>query len=253
MIYREYLVMRKALLWFLGIFAALLLIGFIAGSVHTGPRDQNLSALVVASGWLAAIFASIFGVALGNGSREAARVLWVLPVARWKVALQTVAVDLAGSTVAFACVFAMILAFLTFKGMPLKVETLQTAHPADVAMALAMAYATYGWSALIGILGRRMAYAGVVALPALLIWMIMAQLHSSTFALLRVPAVLNPFAVDVAGLELASYAHHHFDLDPIATSLQWLGTTWTIPVLGAILLATCALAVTLWQRAEAIQ
>ena len=146
MIYREYLVIRKALAWFAGIVLAFMLV------VPAAWEGNSLEYAVIANGsaWIAAIFASIFGVALGNGSREAARVLWVLPVPRWQLALQVIAVDLAGTTAAFACVYAFI---LIVAGLRFHVGLHGTFSATDIAMALAMVYATYRWSALVGMLG----------------------------------------------------------------------------------------------------
>jgi hypothetical protein len=245
MIYREYLVMRKALAWFAGLLLAIMLI------VLTFSKSTSIGYAGIAngSGWLAAIFASIFGVALGNGSREAARVLWVLPTQRWKLALQVIAVDLVGTTVAFAWVY---LLSLTFAGLHFGVKILGALSATDMAMALATAYGAYGWSTIAGMLGRRMAYCGIIALPALMIWMILAQSQIALGTILRAPIVANPFAVYNAGLILEGWSHHRFTLDPIASSLQWLGTAWEMPVLVAIAVGTCGLAVALWQRSEAI-
>jgi len=250
MIYREYLVMRKGLVWFAGLLAIMLIIVVFSQSIEGKVDYADIAA---ASGWLSAIFASIFGVALGNGSREAARMLWVLPTERWKAALQLIAVDLVGTTVAFACVYFAFVFYLAFVGLHLRMGTMGTVSAADIAMALAMAYATYGWSALAGMLGRRVAYGGIIALPALMIWMILAQSQvTSIAAILRGPIVANPFVVFNTALALSSWAHHRFPLDTVASSLQWLGTASETPVLVAIAIVTCGFAVALWQRAQVL-
>ncbi len=245
MIYREYLVMRKAIAWFAGIVLVFMLIIPAASHSDVGVEINAMRYAEIANGaaWLAAIFASIFGVALGNASREAARVLWVLPAPRWKLALQVIAVDLSGATVAFACVCALYLAVARLRfGWNLY----GTPSATDITMALATVYATYGWSALIGMLGRRMSYAGIIALPFLMIWMILAQSQSAATAILRAALAANPFAVYNAGLVAVSSAG--LDAWP---SLQWLGTQAT-PALFAIAVVTCGLAVALWQRAQVI-
>ena len=209
-------------------------------------RDNAIRYGEIANGaaWLTAIFAAIFGVALGNSSREAARVLWVLPAPRWKLALQVVAVDLVGTTGAFACVYAF---YLAVAALRLRLNVHGTPSAADIAMGLAMVYGTYGWSALIGMLGRRIAYGGIIALPLLMIWMILAQSQNPAATILRAPLVANPFAVYNAGLVAVSNAG--LDAWP---SLQWVGATWATPILVAIAVATCGLAVALWRRAEVI-
>jgi hypothetical protein len=238
MIYREYLVMRKALAWFAAIVVAIMLIVPYArdGIAVSFDNAIGFAEITNGAGWLAAIFASIFGVALGNGSREAARVLWVLPTARRQLALQVIAVDLVGTTVAFACVFAF---FPAVAWLRFRMNLHGALSATDIAMTLAMVYGTYGWSALVGMLGRRMAYGGIIALPLLMIWMIFALSQIPVATILQSLAIANPFAVYNAGLHAMS-------------PLQWLGTAWTTPVLVAIAVVTCGLAVALWQRAEVI-
>jgi hypothetical protein len=240
MIYREYLVMRKALAWFAGVVLALMLV------IPVTLFNNSIGYAEITNGaaWLAAIFASIFGVALGNGSREASRVLWVLPAPRWKLALQVIAVDLAGATVAFACVCVF---FPAVAALRFRLNLSGTVGATDITVALAMIYGAYGWSALIGMIGRRVAYCGLVALPALMLWMILAQAQSPVSTILRGPLIANPFAVYNAGLLAVSNAG--LDAWP---SLQWVGAAWITPILVAIAIATCGLAVALWQRAEAI-
>lgn len=241
MIYREYLVMRKALAWFVGLLLALMLIGIANGMIRITAGGDGLRGVGDAAGWLAAIFAAVFGVALGNGSREAARVLWVLPVERWKLALQLIAVDLAGTTLAFASAYAIVLLAVALAGQHFTSELLQTVSIGRIIMALAMAYAAYGWSALVGMLGRRIAYCGMVVLPGLMIWTFLAHSWVNAGTILRVTLLANPFLVFNTGL------------DPVSSPLQWLGTSWETPVLVAIAFATCGFAVLLWQRAQAIQ
>lgn len=249
MIYREYLVMRKALIWFGGVLCILQLFLFFASK---GSHRTDVAGIATGSGWLATIFASIFGVALGNGSREAARVLWVLPVERWKLALQIVFVDLIGTTVAFAVAFVLMLAFLALSAPQGKANLYGTVSLAGILMPLAMAYAVYGWSALVGMLVRRVAYAGIIALPALMIWMALAHADGTLGAILRLPIAANPLAVFNSAIILNGWARHHVTLSSVAASLQWLGTTWGTPVLSAIAAATCGFAIFLWQRAQVV-
>lgn len=245
MIYREYLVMRKAVAWFVAILVAGML---ILRALSHGSDTLSYAGIVNTSGWLAAIFASIFGVALGNGSRQAARVLWVLPTERWKLALQMIAVDLLGATVAFACVSLLL---LTQAGLRFGATIHGSASPTDIVMALALVYAACGWSALAGTLGRRIEYSGIIVLSALMIWLLLARSEITVGSLLRGPIAANPFAVYNTARALQSW-NHHAPLGLLESSLQWLGTTWGSPILVAIAIATCGLAVALWHRAQVI-
>lgn len=240
MIYREYLVMRKAMAWYTGLLAALTIAMVIWSQGH-GKADAG--ALCIVASWAATIFASIFCVALGNASREASRVLWLLPTERWKVALQAVAVDLAGTTAAF---------FLAFVAFHLCLEVSGTVTAGDIVWGLAMPYAVYGWGALLGMVGRRVPYFGVIALPAFIVWMNLAQWQSALGAVLRAPIIVNPVAVSNTAAAVSGWEQYRYTLDTVSRSTQWLGTNWEAPLLIAIAVATCGLAVALWQKAEAI-
>ncbi len=249
MIYREYLVMRKALAWYACIILVLALIDL--APFRTGGVRLDYGDIAFSAGVFAGLFAWIFGVALGNGSREAARVLLVLPTERWKLALQVIAVDLAGATAAFVFQYVITLLVVAITALHFRVE-IRGFSGADIILALALTYATYGWSALVGMCGRRIAYCGLVAAPVLAIWMTVAQWPDRIGAILRAPIVANPFAVFNATIAIRSWEQHRYAIDTISSSLQWLGTTWETPVLLAIAAAACALAVVLWQRAQVV-
>lgn len=250
MIYREYLVMRKALAWYAVILLALMLLQLV--TMRRADATISFGDVVFTYGVFAALFAWIFGVALGNGSRKAARVLWVLPAERWKLALQLFGVDLAGVTVAFACQFAIMLIFIALAGLRVNVGIPISAQANEIVLMLAFVYATYGWSTLVGMVLRRVPYCALVSAPALAIWMTLAESHSPVGAMLRAPIVVNPIATFNTFIALDSYRQSHAGLDAVSTSLLWLGTAWETPVLLGIALVTCAAALALWQRAQTI-
>lgn len=250
MIYREYLVMRKALAWYAVVALAIMLSNLIM--LHATDAAVDYGSITGQSGAFAAIFAWITGVALGNGSREVARVLWVLPAERWKGALQLIAVDLAAATVAFAFEYALMLLFSALAGLRFGTHASGTPNAVPIALGLTLAYATYGWSALLGMLGRRVPYFAFIAAPALILWMTFAEAAGPIGAALRGAIVANPIAVFNTALAVSAWQHDHAALDSASSSLQWLGTTWETPVLLAIAVATCGLAVLRWQRAQAI-
>jgi len=248
MIYREYLVMRKAVAWFVGITAAIDLLAIVLP--QRGIVKVEYSSIALTGCIFAALFAAIFGVALGNCSRGAARVLWVLPVERWKLALQLIAVDLAGVTTVFALVCGIDLALTMALVRPLQLTG--SVDAADIAVILGLTYAIYGCCALAGIFFRRIPYGGFLATPVLIIWMMLAQSHRAIGAILRAPIVANPIAVFNTVMAIESRQEHGYAIDAVTASLQWLGTTWEAPVLIAIAIVTCAIAVAAWQRVEVI-
>jgi hypothetical protein len=249
MIYREYLWIRRTFAWFMPALLGIIVIGLIGNMIQMTPSEFDYASIGVDASWIAAIFASICGVALGNNSREPAPLLWVLPAPRWKLAIQIISVDLAATTVAFTCVYVGELACLMLADPHVRLGAVPVA---SIVTSLAMTYAAYGWSAIAGMLGRRTAYFGIISLPTLMIWMILAQSNNTLGAILRAPIVANPFAVFNADLALRTAADHRVTLDAPAMSLQWLSTIWGTPVLLAIAVATCGLAVILWQRAQVI-
>lgn len=248
MMYREFLVMRKALAWYAGIVVLIQVIGLMFPP--NGVQKVDYDDIAVTAGVFAGAFAWIFAVALGNGSRAAARVLWVLPAERWKVAMQVIAVDFAAIIVAFLWFCAC--DFLTLQVPSEKAQLVGVVRAADVALVLTGAFATYGWGALVGMLGRRMPYCGIIATPALAIWLTIAEQHFAISPFFRAPILANPFAVINTRTALAAWQQHHWAIDVVTKSLLWLGTRWETPVLCAITIATCGVAILLWQRAQVI-
>lgn len=248
MMYREYLVMRKALAWYAGIVVLIQLICLMFPP--KGIQNVADADVVVTAGVFTAFFAWIFAVALGNGSRQAARVLWVLPAERWKTALQVIAVDFAGIVLAFAwfCVADVLALHVPSE----KAQLIGGAPFIEVALVLTGLFAVYGWGALIGMLGRRVAYCAIFATPALAIWLMIAEQNFPISPIFRAPILANPFAVVNVRTALLGWQQHHWAIDVVTKSLLWLGTGWEPPVLLAIAAATCGLAVVLWQRAQVI-
>ncbi len=254
MIYREFLVMRKALLWFFGILVALWILGLVMvlTQQHRGDNSTDLATMAVPSAWAVCIFASIFGVALGNASREPARVLWVVPSERWRSAMQILAVDALGMTVAFAGTMLVSVLFFVVLGLFMPAHLRGSFDWGITIQCLLFVYAVYGWSAVVGMLGRRVAYVGIASLPLLLLWDAFGSIGGVFGAALRAPIAANPFAVFTSGQIIANTQVRPGQMGAIAQSLLWMGNTWEAPVLAATALVACALAVALWQRSEVL-
>jgi hypothetical protein len=249
MIYRELLVMRKALTWyFIVVFALCVWAVFWLWSYATPGSHSSIDVGFITGpiAWSVSVFPAIFGVALGNGSREASRVLWTLPVARWVFALRTIAVDLGAIVVAFAGTFVLALLVFAAQGLRQPVELRASIDWASVATAIAFLFALYGWAALTGMLGRRVPYLGIAAYPFLLVWWIFSNARGPIGDLLRTPLILNPAAV------FATVGYRRPDLGALGNAVVSLGPAWQFSTLAAIFVLTCAASVYLWQRAEVV-
>lgn len=249
MIYREFLVMRKAALWFSGIFSAIFVISEVG--THAAPiATISLESLAVDLAWAIAMFASIFGVALGNGSREPARILWTLPIARWRGALQIVVMDVAGicSTFVLCAVAFVVLSIALAATASVHSIVRYDLHPAALVAMLGFLLAIYGLSALLGMVARRVPYLGVVAYPVCLLWQIFAQSRSPLGQLLAKFLPANPASVFVATMTADSGGK----VAGVLGSLSWIGGVRGTEMLFAIALITCALAIILWQRAQVL-
>ena len=249
MIYREFLVMRKALLWFLGIalVCSLIAFGLSASHDHRTTNGAISELLVPVAYTVATGFAAIFGVALGNASREPSRVLWTLPESRLRSALSVIAVDIAAITLAVAGAMAAVLVAVYFYAL-IGMAAPQIKWNVDwltVARMLVFNYAVYGWCALAGMLLRRMAYGGIIALPAMIFIMIPTQIHSALGVFFRYLCLVDPWVIVQA-------AHPGAKEDPLAQFLAWVTPESSTMLLCAIALGTCAVATALWQRSEVL-
>lgn len=247
MIYREFLVMRKAVLWFLGSALALSLFAFgMSAACNHKTTNGSLSDLLVPVGYVVALFAAVFGVALGNASREPARVMWTLPESRLRSALGVIGVDLAGLVVALFGLLAVVIASVyvyALLGLA-DVKIVFTLSWLTLARMLGFVFAVYGWSALSGMCVRRVAYAGIGALPAMVLLPILAQPANAFGALMRPVTVIDPFVV-------VSAFHRGSAQDLLSVWYSsWITEQSATLILFAIALAAFAIATTLWKRAE---
>lgn len=230
MIYRQMLVMRKALLWYVGLLAAgmtFMLSSVAMGTTQVCGTSTNFAGWAMTCGYTVMLFAAIYGAGLGNASREGARVFWVLPQGRFRTALGLLGVDIAGVIVAFGIAFLGTALFFSI-AIPMEhsdCQVISNLTLPKLALAVGFPLAVYGWSTLTGMLLRRVAYMGIVFLPVGLLWYSFSTMHNGFGALLRSIAFLNPFNMFPAN------------------------GVWQI---WAILFGTLALALAVWQRAEVV-
>jgi hypothetical protein len=241
MIYREFLVMRKAVPVFLGCVAALFIL------VSLSHVNTNFVQSINAGAWFGALFASIFGVALGNSSREGARVFWVLPKARWQSALGIVAIDIL-STAFVVCASSVIIGGVASAFAALPGNSMHWNFSGNAALnAICLAVAVYAWSAIVGMVGRRLPYVGVSVMPVLMVWFGFAMSQGAIGEWMRKPIAANPFAlylVQQAGPAKGSDIAH-------------MGLTWVTPETAAlsmivIMLVGCIASIVMWSKTEVL-
>ena len=251
MMYREFLVMRKAVLWYAVVFLAIVIVATIASAGKHSSTNTDLTGLVVPAGWCAAIFGAIFGVALGNASREPARIMWTLPTARWRSGLAIIGVDALGIVVAFIIPVVAALAILGLEyARGCNVIVRWNLDWYLLVVTFAFVYASYGWSVVLGIVGRSVPYLGIVSLPALLLWEALSGSNGWFGDALRAPIAANPYAI-LAAFQALGTIHRPVG-NAMLEALAWMGTAWELPVLMATAVGTCAIAVVFWQRSQVL-
>ena len=250
MIYREWLVMRKAVLVFLPIVGALTLLFCWAAAANHQKYHTGFISMFSTGAWFTAVFASIFGVALGNASREGARVFWVLPKSRWRSALEVVGVDVAGIAAAFVGVVlastainAAIVSLYPGTSMKWDFDTRL------LFAVLLFPLGVYAWSALAGMIGRRVPYLGVAVFPVLMLWYVFANIGGVIGQVTRFPILANP----VVAYQMQSVtANNAKAFGPLMSGLMWMTPQTGLAVMVAIAVVGCAAAIALWQRSEVL-
>jgi hypothetical protein len=125
MVYVELLRLRKSLMWYTGVFAALYIIFLLSihapgATVHMGNASQHsgsipLGALLAGLAWCPMILATVLGCSL-NRENEGIEMVWTKPVARERLALGYILVDLGAIAVAYLIAFAFVMLVLATLG-----------------------------------------------------------------------------------------------------------------------------------------
>lgn len=254
MMYRQLLVVRKALVVLFAVTLALsLLMAFANLSLHGADRFYSPLgfALLVLVAWSLAVFATIYGAAFAGTSREPACVLWLLPAPRWRLAAQAMAVDVVALVAAYALLVAVIyVPEIPVIGLRQVASMLAQVTWQQIVFALAFPLAIYGYSALLGVLLRRVAFAGLAVVPIGIVLALFAR--DPAGGLLRALAPLDPIAVFTQSAKVPGLKLHvdGFASDRLAQSLHWLTPDIGIALLFLLGILSCAAAVGVWSRAQ---
>jgi hypothetical protein len=152
MVYVELLRLRKSLMWYTGVFAVLYLIFLISihapgSDVQMGGLSQHngslpLGALLAGLAWCPMILATVFGISL-NRENEGVEMVWTKPVARERLALGYILVDLGAIAVAYLIALAFVMLVLATLGLTGAVFFDATV-PRNFGLGLGIAFMWYG-------------------------------------------------------------------------------------------------------------
>jgi len=232
---------RKAVLVFLAIVAAVQIIFTFVAAAH-GKYHAEFRDMFPGGAWFTAVFASL--VAARHFGRSRPRTS----------ALGTVVADLAAIVVATGLVIVVSTAVTQVMVYVFPATNTFSWLAFDWHIAAApffLPIAVYAWSAVLGVIGRRVPYGGVVTVPLLMIWYAVANMHNLVAAVLRIPVVANPMVI----YAFDSFSTGHpAEFSPLVGALSWLTPNLVIVVLTTIAFAGCALAVLLQnQRLELLK
>jgi hypothetical protein len=249
MAYAEFLRVRTSMAWHAAILAAitLTLLYFAGGHVHVDGTIAMSTGSTMSFGQLAPIamfFAAIFASSQGTSlNRENAMrdISWTKPIPRSVLALQYIAVDVAGIIVAFALTMAAIAIVLV------RAHITPVADPTlPIMLALGCGVAVM-WYSLIQVLtfwfasGAR-SVAGILW-PVALLGLGLGHLDGPFGAIMRGINVINPLAY-MSGVHFTASGASQDAVTTLPMELRPLAV-WLFAALF------CAIAVTLWPKKEA--
>jgi hypothetical protein len=119
MAYVELLRLRKALMWYGGVFVVSFIVFFLAihapgADVSSGKGDQGaipLGIIIAGLAWCPMVLGTVLGVSL-NRENEGVEMVWTKPIARERLALSYILVDLGAIAVAYFISIAFVLLVL---------------------------------------------------------------------------------------------------------------------------------------------
>jgi hypothetical protein len=250
MAYVEFLRIRKALAWHVGILALLtLLIITFAGqtTIDVNGSQRLASGMAVPISILAGIgmfYAAIFGSSAGTSlNRESMtrEISWTKPISRTLLALQFVVIDVAGVAIAFAAAMLAVAIAFWRAGFTFTSDSELFAH-----LALGLG-AGVMWYALVLVLtfwfGSGARAVGGILWPVAFLLLGINAVPGFFGAVAHVLNVINPLAY-LSGLHFTSASSVDQSIVQATLEVRAL-EVWVFAALF------CAIAVTLWPRKEA--
>jgi hypothetical protein len=249
MVYKEFLLLRRGVLLFLGIFLAL---GIAADAsthlAHSRVLIRVTEQLVFNASWITAIFAMIYGTSLGQESGEAARLALMRPISRAQAALVTlamgavsVAIVFIGGSISYFLPYAItngLNAFTTFPSWGQATISLSTAALLPIGFALA----TYGATAAVAVISRRSLVPALLVAPVAVVIYLLSQIPGVQWI-----NVMNPLAIFIAASNIAlNPALQHASYGVIGN----VDVPVDIGILFTMFVIYAAVAVFQWRRVE---
>lgn len=244
MFYRQLLVGRNLLLWYVAAFFAL------ATAVDTANLLQHtkhealgtFDAMLSAQAWAVGLIATVYGAVFGSALRQNARVWWVLPKSRLSIAGIVVFTDLAylfltliaGSTVFIATLVPM-------AGADAIAHAFSAVTVHGVLLPLGFIAAAYAFAAVFGLLVRAFPWASIATIPLLTLLNFVAKIGGGVGWLMDHMRLVNPEA-----LYVAAYNPAYGGVLSSVTTSEFIALLWLCAAGGL------AIALTIWQRSDVV-
>ncbi len=252
MLYKETLVMRRAVLVFLGIVfltGCLNDYGMHQGhSAAIGPMVQTSIFLMAA---LVAMFATIYGSSLGSEVSESGRLTLMRPIARVRYGLGVIAVDAAAIILAYLLgLVAFYIPFVLTSGLGIIVLSMHAPHEHAMdwktfLLPISFALACYGFVALLAQLLRKTLLAVAVAWPIVIVGYVVAQTTSNDMP--RWLTIWNPLNYYIPAI------NKYLDAKIIGYGFFGrLSVSWDIAVLVGLFVLYCAIALARYNRVQVV-
>ena len=251
--YVEFLRVRRAMIWHVGILAVvgLVILAFGQGTdvnIDSGGSTSHLmSGMAIPLGALASIgmfYAAIFASSLGtslNRENTTREVSWTKPISRTLLAVRYVLIDLAGIIVIFALTMLLVVGTLAYH------HVTPVAGPDTLINFVLGIGVSVMWYALLQVLTFALPPGGRAAAgflwPAALVGAGLAQINGTTGVIARAIDIINPLAY-MGGVAFSAGSASNRSVFQGPLELRAL-TVW------AFAAAFCAIAIAFWPKKEA--
>ncbi len=204
MYYKEFLLLRRALIVF---FAIVLALGILQNLATLGKGRQHIDIselLLFTSAWLAAIFGAIYGTSIGQECSDNARFALMRPISRWRSALNTFGPGIGAVVLALVCSAVIFEIPSVLIG---GVHIISNAHGygwIEILFPLGLALAFYAAGALASTFSRRSVGIAFFPFPIAAFLYVFSFTPGGIHQVLEKLNFINPFAYYISGINALS-------------------------------------------------